>query len=390
VRGQGFVDEQIEGPFASWTHTHAMTNAPSPSGVAGSVLEDRIAWEAPGGAAGTALARRLTTRRLEAMFRYRHETLRADLDAHARYAARPRITVAITGASGLLGSALRAFLTTGGHRVIRLVRRAPAADDPDVAVWDPERGLLDPARLPKLDAVVHLAGESIAGGRWTDARKAAIRRSRVVGTAALAESIARLTEPPAALICASAIGFYGSRPGDVTEQDGPGEGFLAEVCREWEAAAAPAATRGIRVAHVRVGLVMSPAGGLLRVLLPLFKAGLGGPVGDGAQPVSWVALDDAIGAFHHALQNEALWGPVNATAPQPVSNRELAATLGRVLHRPAVLPAPAFGVRLLMGREMAEETALGGARVLPERLAASGYGFRFRALEPALRHLLPS
>ena len=388
VRGQGFVDEQIEGPFKSWTHTHAMTEAPSPSGGPGSVLEDRIAWEAPGGAIGAALARRLTTRRLEALFRYRHDTLRADLDVHARYTARPRMTVAITGASGLLGSALTSFLTTGGHRVIRLVRRAQRVDDPDVALWDPERGLVDAERLPKLDAVVHLAGESIAGGRWTEARKTAIRRSRVVGTTALAESLARLADAPAALLCASAIGFYGTREGDVTEQDGPGAGFLADVCREWEAAAAPADTRGIRVVHVRIGLVLSPAGGLMQVLLPLFKAGLGGPVGHGSQPVSWIALDDAIGAFHHALQDDRLRGPVNATAPQPVTSRELASTLGRVLRRPAIFPAPAFGVRLVMGREMAEETALGGARVLPERLLASSYAFRFRALEPALRHLL--
>jgi uncharacterized protein len=386
VRGVGFVDEQIDGPFASWTHTHAMSDAPT-AAAPGSILEDRIAWEAPWGAPGRALARRLTAPRIAALLRYRHDTLRADLEAHARYAARPRLTVAITGASGLLGSALAWFLTTGGHRVIRLVR-GTAAGRPDVATWDPERGLLDPERLPKLDAVVHLAGESIAGGRWTTRRKAEIRRSRVVGTSALAESLARMTDPPARLLCASAIGFYGSRAGDVTEQDGPGDGFLAGVCRDWEAAAGPAVARGIRVVHVRIGLVLSPAGGLLRVLRPLFNAGLGGPVGSGRQPVSWIALDDVVEAFHQALQDDGLWGPVNATAPQPVDNRELARTLGRVLRRPAVLPAPAFGVRLVMGREMAEETALGGARVLPERLLASGYPFRFRSLEPALRHLL--
>jgi uncharacterized protein (TIGR01777 family) len=390
VRGRGFVDEQIAGPFASWTHTHAMSDDPAPNGAPRSTLEDRIDYTARGGVAGRALAQWLAPARLEAMFRYRHDTLRADLEAHARYAARPRLTIAVTGASGLLGSALSSFLTTGGHRVIRLVRRGRASAHPasDTAPWDPERGLVAPEQLPKLDAVVHLAGESIAGGRWTEARKAEIRRSRVAGTGALAESLARLPEPPACLICASAIGFYGRRPGDVTEQDPAGEGFLAEVCAAWEAAAAPAVTRGIRVVHLRIGLVLSPAGGLLQVLLPLFKAGVGGPVGSGRQPASWVALDDVVGACHHAMQDDALWGPVNVTAPQPVTNGELSRTLGRVVHRPALLPAPAFAVRAVMGREMAEETALGGARVLPERLIASGYQFRHPTLEPALRHVL--
>jgi uncharacterized protein (TIGR01777 family) len=395
VRGRGFVDEQIAGPFASWIHTHAMSDEPAAHGTPGSALqstlEDRIEYTAPGGVLGRALAQWLAPARLEAMFRYRHDTLRADLEAHARDATRPRLTIALTGASGLLGSALASFLTTGGHRVIRLVRRAGGAtSDPaaDTAPWDPERGLVAPERLPKLDAVVHLAGESIAGGRWTEARKTEIRRSRVAGTAALAASLARLPDPPACLLCASAIGFYGRRPGDVTEQDLAGEGFLADVCAAWEAAAAPAVTRGIRVVQLRIGLVLSAAGGLLPVLLPLFKAGVGGPVGSGRQPASWVALDDVVGAFHHAMQDEALRGPVNVTAPQPVSNGALSRTLGRVLHRPAILPAPAFAVRVVMGREMADETALGGARVLPERLIASGYRFRYPTLEPALRHVL--
>jgi uncharacterized protein (TIGR01777 family) len=388
VRGRGFLDEQIEGPFASWTHAHVMADDSSGAAGPGSSLEDRIGYEAPFGRVGSMLAGLLINRRLAALFRYRHDTLRADLLAHARYASRPRLTIAITGASGLVGSSLASFLTTGGHRVIRLIRRRSTGSDPDVATWDPERGLVDPEQLPRLDAVVHLAGESIAGGRWTERRKAEIRRSRVVGTAALAESLARLPNPPASFLCASAVGFYGTRSAEVTEQDGPGVGFLADLCREWEAAAAPAVTRGIRVVHLRLGLVLSPAGGLLQVLLPLFRAGLGGPVGSGMQPVSWVGLEDVAGAFHHALQDEGLWGPVNLTAPQPVTSRDFGRTLGRVLRRPAVLPAPAFGVRLVMGRELAEETALGGARVLPERLLASGYQFRFPALEPALRHLL--
>jgi uncharacterized protein (TIGR01777 family) len=399
VRGRGFVDEQIEGPFASWTHTHTMVDEPAAAGRGGSMLDDRIDYLPPYGAPGRWLAQRVMAGRLAALFRYRHETLRADLETHAAFAARPRLTVAMTGASGLVGSALAAFLTTGGHRVIRLVRRS--ASDPtsrdrqpidpsaiDTAPWDPERGLVAPERLPRLDAVVHLAGESIAGGRWTEARKAAIRRSRLVGTAALAESLTRLPEPPASFLCASAIGFYGNRAEAVTEHDPPGKGFLADVCQAWEAAAAPAIAHGIRVVHLRLGLVLSPAGGLLGTLLPLFRVGLGGPVGSGRQAVSWIGIDDAVGAFHHALQHTGLQGPVNVTAPDAVTSRELARTLGRVLGRPALLAAPAFGVRLAMGREMADETALGGARVLPERLLASDYAFRFRQLEGALRHLL--
>jgi uncharacterized protein len=391
VRGRGFVDEQIEGPFAHWVHTHAMLDETAAAGRAGSILEDRIEYDPPYGAAGRWLAGRALRGRLDTLFRYRHDTLRADLETHARFAARPRLTVAITGASGLLGSALATLLTTGGHRVIHLVRRRGTSTDTasdDRATWDPARGLMAPEQLPRLDAVVHLAGESIAGGRWTAARKDAIRESRIVGTRALAESLTRLSHPPASFLCASAIGFYGNRSEPVSEHDPPGEGFLAEVCQAWEAAAAPAIAHGIRVVHLRLGLVLSPAGGLLGTLLPLFRAGLGGPVGQGRQVVSWVAIDDAIGAFHHALQQASLQGPVNVTAPEAVTSRELAQALGRVLRRPALLPAPAFGVRLAMGREMADETALGGARVLPERLLASDYAFRFRQLEPALRHLL--
>lgn len=380
--GRGFVDEQIEGPFARWVHTHAMI----PDGPSASILEDRIEYAAPGGAPGRLLGRFMTERRLEALFRYRHETLRGDLVEHARFADRPRLTVAISGASGLVGTMLSHFLTTGGHRAIRLVRGRATA--PETAAWDPERGLLDPDTLPRLDACIHLAGVSIGGARWTERRKAAIRHSRVAGTASLSRSLAALPPPRPALLCASAVGYYGHSTSPVTEADGPGHGFLAEVCQAWEAAADPAREAGLRVAHLRLAPVLSPAGGLLKVLLPLFKAGLGGPVGSGTQGFSWIAIDDVAGAFHQALFDARLAGPVNTSAPAPVSNAEFARTLGRVLGRPAVLPAPSFGVRLVLGREMADETALGGQWVLPKRLEESGYRFRHPALAPALAHLL--
>lgn len=379
--GRYFVDEQIQGPFVRWVHTHVML----PDGPSASILEDRIEYAAPGGPVGRALAGWLVPGRLEAMFRYRHDTLRADLIEHARYADRPRLTVAMTGSGGMLGTALRHFLTTGGHRVIRLVRRP--STDPDTALWDPERGLIEPERLPAIDAVIHLAGASIAGGRWNEARKAAIARSRSVGTRSLAESIARLPVRPAAFLAASAVGFYGSRVDPVTEQDGAGTGFLADVCREWEAATEPAKAAGIRVAHLRIGPVLSAAGGLLRLLLPLFRAGLGGRVGHGRQAFSWIGLDDVVGAVHHVLQND-IAGPVNVTAPHPVTNAEFSRELARVLGRPAILPAPASALRLVLGREMAEEVVLGGVRALPARLLESGYTFRHPHLETVLRHTL--
>jgi uncharacterized protein len=381
VPGREFVDEQIEGPFRRWSHRHTI----EPDGPSGSMVEDRIEYEARGGVVGAVVAQRIVRQRLMAMLRYAHDTLRSDLACHARYAGKPRVTVAVTGASGLLGSAITEFLTTGGHGVVRLVRRPPRGQDE--AQWDVARGLLSFDRVSALDACIHLAGENIAGGRWTAARKARIRSSRVDGTRALAESLTRLPRPPKSLLCASAIGFYGSRPNPVTEQDGPGHGFLADLCQEWEAAASPAASSGIRVVHLRMAPVLSPAGGMLKLMLPVFKAGLGGPVGSGDQVTSWIGIDDVVGAFHHASQNE-IWGPVNVTAPNPVTNTAFARTLARVLERPTVMRAPAFGVRLLMGHEMAEETALSGAPVLPERLEATGYQFRHAFLEPALRHLL--
>jgi uncharacterized protein (TIGR01777 family) len=380
VAGRHFVDEQIQGPFARWIHTHSTI----PDGPRSSWLEDRIEYAAPGGPVGALLGRWLTQHRLAAMFRYRHDLLRGDLGEHGRHEDRPRLTVAITGATGLIGRALTAFLSTGGHRVIRLVRRP--SQEPDTLHWDPNRGLLD--RPPPLDAVVHLAAANIAGRRWNETHKQAIRDSRVNGTRALAESLARLPTRPAAFLAASAIGFYGHESGPFTEESGPGTGFLAEVCQAWEAAAGPAADAGMRVAHLRSGLVLSPAGGMLRLLLPLFLAGLGGQVGSGTQVMSWVGLDDVVGAFHHVLMDRQTSGPVNVTAPNAVTNAEFARTLGRVLRRPAFLPAPAFGVRVAMGKEMAEETALGGPHALPARLSRAGFTFRAPRLEDALRHCL--
>ncbi len=293
--------------------------------------------------------------------------------------------IAVSGSSGLVGSALLPFLTTGGHRITRLVRRPAGGDD---IAWDVARGVQDLSRLEGVDAVVHLAGENIAAGRWTAARKEEIRRSRVEGTRRLSESLARLSRRPKVLVSASAIGFYGNRGDEILKEDSaPGSDFLAQVCRDWEAATDPASRAGIRVVHLRSGMILSPAGGALKKMLLPFKMGAGGRIGSGAQFMSWIAIDDTIGAIHHAIVTESLQGPVNGVAPTPVSNAEFTRTLGRVLSRPAIAPMPAFAARLAFG-EMADALLLASQRVMPTRLQATGYQFRHAELEGALRHLL--
>ncbi len=295
--------------------------------------------------------------------------------------------IAVSGSTGLIGSEVVTVLSAAGHEVVRLVRRAPAPAEKAVR-WDPEKGGVDAAGLEGLDAVVHLAGENIAAGRWTAARKAAIRDSRVNGTRLLCDTLAGLSRPPKTLVCASAIGYYGDRGEELlTEDSSPGAGFLPEVCREWEAATEVAARKGIRVVALRIGVVLSPRGGALSRMLPPFRAGLGGVIGNGRQYVSWIALDDLVGVVLHALRSGELCGPVNAVAPVPVTNREFTEALGKVLSRPTLLPVPAFALRLALG-EMADALLLASARVAPRRLEETGYRFRFPELPAALRHLL--
>lgn len=293
--------------------------------------------------------------------------------------------VAVSGASGLVGSALVDSLSSAGNRVSRLVRRE--ADTGESAIlWDPSTSRIDAEGLEGLDAVVHLAGENIAGGRWTTARKERIRTSRVDGTRLLAETLAGLKRPPRVWINASAIGYYGNRGEEPLDEGSPGgTGFLADTCREWEAAVAPAQNvAGLRVVLLRIGVVLSAAGGALAGMLPLFKLGLGGRIGHGRQFMSWIALDELVAVIGHLLADERITGPVNAVAPAPVTNAEFTRTLGRVLRRPTWLPAPAPMIRLLLG-EMGQELLLDGARILPGRLQQAGYAFRLGELERALR-----
>lgn len=382
-----FRDVMCRGPFRSWTHRHRFEAVP-----AGTVVGDEVDFALPLGRVGD-LAERAVQARLDRMFAYRHRQLAGDLVLHAHAAARGvgRLRVAIAGSSGLIGTALTALLRTGGHEVLTLVRR-PVRHAQEI-YWDPEHGILDPDALIGVDAVINLAGAPLAG-RWSVERKLAVLTSRVCGTTVLSRTLATLaargSSGPPALINASAIGYYGADEGPrlLTEDSAPGDGFLADVVREWEAATEAARRAGLRVVHIRTGVVQSPIGGALRAQLPLFLLGAGGRFGNGGQWLSWIGLDDAIGIFHHALTTPTLHGPINAVAPAPVSNREYTATLARVLRRPALLPLPTSALKLALGGEAARELLLASQRAVSLRVTESGYVFRHPTLDGALRHVL--
>jgi uncharacterized protein (TIGR01777 family) len=321
---------------------------------------------------------------LRSMFRYRHRQLADDLATHAwakSLRAAP-LTVAITGSSGLVGAPLSALLSTGGHRVIALVRRDPQG--PDERRWDPDNPAAD--LFDGVDAVVHLAGESIAG-RFTDDHKKAVRESRIEPTAALAR-VAAASDPAPAFISASAVGFYGYDRGDevLDESSSRGDGFLADVVVDWEAAAT--AADGGRAVQVRTGIVQAAAGGTLRLMRPLFTVGLGGRLGDGQQWLPWIGIDDLIDIYYRAIVDERVVGPINAVAPNPVRNNEYTAALASAVHRPAIVPVPSLGPQLILGSQGAQELALASQHVVPERLAELGHRFRMPDVGQALRHQL--
>jgi uncharacterized protein (TIGR01777 family) len=375
VPGRQFGDRQETGPFAAWSHIHRFT----PDGD-GTMLEDEIEYRLPLGAVGRALGGGLAERTLGRTFAFRHRRLANDLRRHASGPASQR--VAVTGSHGLIGRNLCAFLTTGGHEVVPIVRQTPGRDE---IGWNPSADRIDRQRLEGLDSVVHLAGEPV-GRRWTPERRREIRESRIRGTRLLSETLAGLERKPAVFVSASAVGFYGADRGAELchENCGPGEDFLAETCQQWEVATRPALDAGIRVVNLRIGVVLEA---LLPRLLPIFRAGVGGRLGHGQQWVSWIALDDVLGAILHAIDNEELAGPVNAVAPEPVTNAELTSSLADMLSRPAVLPVPAAAVRLLYG-EMADAVLLGGQHVVPARLRETEFRFDFETLTDALGHVL--
>jgi uncharacterized protein (TIGR01777 family) len=374
--GRRFVDvltTPILAEVLSWRHEHEF--AEHPAGT--TMVIDRVST-------------RLPNFRLREMFEYRCRQLNGDLAAHraARALHASPMTVAVTGTTGLIGSALSAMLTTGGHRVVHLVRRQPVSGlvgGHEERRWDPDEP--SPDLLEGVDALVHLAGASIAG-RFSESHKREISESRLGPTRALARLAASAGTP--VFVCASAIGYYGSERGDeiLTERSGAGQGFLSEVVGGWEAATEPAVEARCRVVQVRTGIVQSPKGGALRLMRPLFAVGAGGRIGSGRQWTAWIGIDDLLDIYLRSLVDPDLEGPVNAVAPSPVRNAEYAATLARVLRRPALLPVPALGPRLLLGPEGEKELTGASQRVLPERLLALGHPFRFPDLEPALRHVL--
>lgn len=353
-----------------WRHTHDFAEGPT----AGTTrVSDRVDTTVPG--AG-----------LRSTFVYRHRQLADDLAAHrdAAQSGAGRLTIAVTGASGLVGTALTAMLSTGGHRIVRLVRHEPTSDGE--RRWNPA----DPAPdlLDGVDAVVHLAGESISG-RFNEAHRRAVRGSRIEPTRKLAELAAR-DGGPRVFVSASAIGFYGYDRGDVqlTEDAGRGGGFLADVVSDWEAALAPAVDAGVRVVPVRTGIVQAADGGTLKLLRPLFAAGVGGRLGSGKQWLSWIGIDDLLDVYYRAIYDDRLVGPVNAVAPNPVRNEEYTKVLASVMHRPAIVPVPGFGPRLLLGRQGARELAEASQRVVAAKLASVEHRFRHPDVRGALSHQL--
>ncbi len=373
--GRCFQDTLESGPFRSWRHHHRF----HPRDESGSVLEDEIEFTYHGGKLLELLANPFVVPQLRRMFTFRHRRTRHDLERHA---GRATLRVGLTGSGGFLGSGLAAFLESGGHTVIRFQRQGPAG--PGAVSWNPATGVCEGESLEGLDALVHLARENIGERRWNAAFKARVRSSRVQATEALCRTLAGLDRPPACLLSASAIGYYGSSEAPATEQREAGQGFLAEVCQDWERATRPAEEAGIRVTHLRLGMVLGAQGGALAKLLPLFRMGGGGPLGSGRQGLSWIAREDAIGAIHFLLYTPEVTGPVNIVAPNPVSNEEFGRTLARVLGRPALLRLEPWLLRLVVG-EFADEALLSSQWVLPARLKELGFSFLYPELEDALR-----
>ena len=375
----GFEDFLIKGPFAAWTHQHRFLQSADPSV---STLDDAVTWKLPGGPIGALLGNSAAAASIDRMFAFRHERTRRDLARHAATPAPMRIVM--SGASGGIGRELCHFLTTGGHTVERLVRRK--ADEGEI-FWQPGAGVrggqIDDTAIDGCDAVIHLAGEPIAKDRWTEAKKKAIRDSRVEGTRLIARTVADLKHRPSVLVVASGIHYYGDR-GDqeLAEDSGIGSGFLAEVSRDWEGAIAPAIEAGIRVVVLRIGLVLTPRAGLIARLLPWSHLGLTPVLGSGTQWWSWIGQDDLLGVILHALTNQNLRGPVNAVTPQPVRQHEFASTLAASLHRPVGLRVPAMLLRGALG-ELAEVVTT-STRAVPEALRQSGFRFQTPGLAEAL------
>jgi len=376
-----FVDEQVAGPFAGWRHEHQF-EALAPNRCA---LTDVVTWQAPLGTLGSRLGEGFMQRSLRRLFLFREARLRGDLELHrrlaqARGADAPPLNVAITGATGLIGTELANLLTAGGHTV-RRISRGRAGD----IRWDPAAQEIEAAKLEGLDAVVHLAGEPIGNGRWTARKKLAVHRSRKAGTLLLARTLAGLAARPAVFVSGSAVGYYGDRGDELLpETAAPGAGFLADVCLAWERATDPAQAAGIRTVRLRTGMVLSAAGGALPAMRLPFQFGAGGRLGSGRQYMPWIDIDDELGLCLHAIASASVHGAMNAAAPEPLQNGEFSTVLGRVLRRPALLPVPDLAIRILLG-EMGEALLLQGQRAIPAKALATGYAFLRPDLQESLR-----
>jgi uncharacterized protein len=376
-----FQDRQISGPFCYWLHSHRFL----PLAEDRCELEEHIEYELPFGRLGSLVAGSFTKARLDQLFSYRHRLTALDIDAHETF-GKKRLSLGISGASGLVGSTLKPFLTTGGHSVKLLVRKRPESDS-DI-YWDPERKSLDQSALEGLDSFVHLSGENIASGPWTTEKKRRIRDSRVKTTSFLCQTLSRLKSPPRVLISASAVGFYGDRgEEELTEISSRGKGFLAEVCEEWEEATRPASDSGIRVVNIRMGIVLSASGGALKTMLPPFRFGLGGSLGSGKHFMSWIALQDIVRLIYFSLQKEEIVGSVNACSPNPVRNVQFTKTLGKVLRRRTLFPVPATLLKATLPG-LAHEALLSSQRVLPQKVLDHGFSFSFPQLDNALSFTL--
>lgn len=375
-----FRDRQTRGPFAKWEHHH-LFHACGPSA---SVMEDQVRYRLPMGVFSSPFAGHAQSE-LERIFRYRHDVLKYDMEHWVGRIRKQRIL--ISGASGTIGKSLVPFLRTCGHEVIRLVRDRDDASD-DVLFWDPYRNLLDLEAAGPVDAVISLNGVDISRGKWTEKQKQKIIDSRVIPTRVLVEKMRQMKQPPGVFISSSAIGFYGEG-GDLrlTEETPKGDSFISRVCDQWETASLGADRGGIRTVQLRIGVVLTPAGGALERMKLAFSLGCGTRLSHGRQYMSWISMDDALGGILHILENREVHGPVNLTAPNPVTNKAFTKTLGQVLKRPAlfVIPRP---VALALWGDMGKETLLTSARVLPARLEQTGFTFAHPTLEPALRHLL--
>ena len=374
-----FVDKQIRGPFAFWEHHHIFHDR----GDQGTVMEDRVVYKLPLGLLSRPFYGRVEDE-FTRMFAYRHRVLKFSLE---RYVPGKKMRILISGASGTMGTALVPFLRTCGHQVISLVRHRDKLG-PDAIFWDPERGILDLDGVGPLDAVINLNGLDISRGRWTPARRKKIVDSRVKTTRLLAQKMVSLEKPPKVFISSSAIGYYGEGGDALLSEDNPsGDAFISNGCREWERASFIARDGGIRTIQLRIGVVLTPVGGALERMLGSFKLGAGTRVSHGRQYLSWIGMEDVLGGILHILNHSRIHGPVNLTAPHPVTNREFTQSLGRALSRPTPFVMPAWGANLLWG-QMGRETLLTSARVMPLKLMDSGFEFAHPKLPSALAHIL--